>query len=54
MHRLNVYITDLQLKFFRSKKESIAEHVRRAIDFYIENLKEFHASASQSEVKNNG
>lgn len=43
MKRINIHLTEKQLKILNKQKEydglSVAEHVRRAIDKYIEELK---------------
>lgn len=52
MVRRNVYVTPSQIEFFLSLDTlTISEHIRRAIDEYIERLKITKVSASASKRK---
>lgn len=50
--RKNFYITPEQVEYLIGiNKLTISEHIRRAIDEYIERLKNLNVSASQSQRK---
>lgn len=49
MIRKNFYLTEEQAAFLKHKKDiSVSEHIRRAIDEYIEKLKNNSSSVSPS------
>lgn len=48
MIRRHFYLNQEQIDFLKKLPGNISEHIRRAIDDYIEKLKAFNASASQS------
>jgi len=49
MHRVNFYLTDEQVNFLRGLKDiKVSEHIRRAIDQYIERLKNLESGKSPS------
>lgn len=56
MIRLHCFIEDEQFLFLGHLKGKRSEHIRRAIDEYIQKLKSINASASQSKKggENNG
>ena len=51
MRRINVFLYEKQIAFLVGLSGTISEHIRRAIDEYIQNLKALNASASQSKRK---
>ena len=52
MIRVHFYIEEFKLKILKNLKGKTSEHIRRAIDEYIEELEKNRYSASQSkEVK---
>jgi len=54
MVRKGVYLTEAQIKFLASHKELVeAEHIRRAIDDYIDTLRSWDACASVSKINKN-
>ena len=54
MLRKGVYLTDAQVKFLETKGElTFAEHLRRAIDDYIDTLRSWDACASASKIIKN-
>jgi len=56
MKRKDVYITDEQVVFLTELDGTVSEHIRRAIEEYIQRLKNIKmtASASTSERRVNG
>lgn len=48
MRRIDVYITENQLSFLSTLPGTISEHVRRALDDYIQKMRVAKASASKS------
>ena len=48
MIRKDVYLTSEQASFLESQDLSLSEHIRRAIDDYIDKLKALKVSASKS------
>ena len=48
LKRKDIYITNEQVIFLSELPGTISEHIRRAIDEYIDRLKGSEASASQS------
>lgn len=52
MRRTNIYITDEQVVFLSELQGTIAEHIRRAIDEYIQKIKSQTISASSSKGGN--
>ena len=54
MVRKGVYLTDAQDKFLQSHNElTESEHIRRAMDDYIDTLRSWDACASASKIINN-
>lgn len=57
MKRINAFITAAQFFFLATLSGTLSEHIRRALDDYIQKIKEVSVSASQSkrkEEKDNG
>lgn len=56
MKRINAFITQAQFFFLTALSGTLSEHIRRAIDDYIQKMKNLNVSASQSKRKeeNNG
>lgn len=50
MHRINFYIARKKLDFLQELEGTISEHLRNAVDDYIEK-KSINTSASQSKRK---
>jgi hypothetical protein len=56
MVRKNVFLNERQINFLLENKElNISDHIRRALDEYIDTLKSWRACASASKInKKNG
>ena len=53
MRRMNVYLTEPQIKFLNSVDSiKLSEHIRRAIDDYVDTLRSWDACASASKIIN--
>jgi archaellum component FlaD/FlaE len=53
MQRKNVFLNDKQISFLLENKElNISDHIRRALDEYIERLKSERATSSASKIIN--
>ena len=51
MVRKNIFLSDKQIQFLEENKDlNLSDHLRRALDMYIENLKAIKASGSQSKL----
>ena len=48
MERVNFFLSPEKVSFLKSLPGTMTEHIRRAIDEYIDRLKGSEASASQS------
>lgn len=51
MRRFDFLIDEQQIEFLESLSGNVAEHLRRAIDDYIEKQKDLKVSASKSKRK---
>jgi len=48
MKRIDLYINEVNLSFLSTLSGTVSEHIRRAIDEYIEKVKNFKVSSSLS------
>lgn len=51
MKRINLYIDDTMFSHFKNLPGTLSEHIRVAMYEYLQKLKEFNATASQSKRK---
>lgn len=51
MKRINAFITEAQFFFLTNLSGTLSEHIRRALDDYMQKLRALNVSSSQSNRK---
>lgn len=51
LQRINIFLSNEQISFLKSLAGTISEHIRRALDEYIEKIKPLASRASASKKR---
>lgn len=54
MKRINIYLSEEQLEILENYPGTVSEHIREAIDLWIEKKKNLKVTISPSERRKNG